>query len=194
MSVPASAALGVVVADQLTKWVIRDYLVFRAIVEVFGEQFRLVYWGNKGAAFGMTLGGPAVHIALSLLALGLLGWVAWRTPEDEWMARWGFGLIVGGAVGNLIDRISLGYVVDFLDVGLSATVRWPAFNVADVAVVVGVALLIFGHWLTPKAESSTDSKELGAMRIPLQKPAKKSSDPPSSFGPARPFSAKTSLL
>jgi signal peptidase II len=86
----------------------------------------------------------------SILALGLLGAILFRMPERDWVGRLSVAGILGGAVGNLIDRLRYGEVIDFLDVYVDSY-HWPAFNVADSAITVGVLFLIV-HFATEKKE------------------------------------------
>jgi signal peptidase II len=98
--------------------------------------FQLTHTENRGVAFGFLGGGGAPVVVVTLVALGLvLGWF-WRNPARPglWLAT---GLIAGGALGNMIDRARIGAVTDFLDPPL-----WPAFNVADVGITAGAAILV----------------------------------------------------
>ena len=136
---PVGVTLAVVALDQVTKALVVTMLgpgrtSHRA--EIFGSFLALRYVENRGAAFGVLRGQGAI---LSLLALavvaGLVMYYRRVAVRSPWLAV-GIGLVGGGAVGNLIDRARLGYVVDFVAVG-----PWPKFNVADSAITVGVLLL-----------------------------------------------------
>lgn len=109
----------------------------RPVIENF---FHLTLVHNKGAAFGMgnTLS-SVFFIVVSIAALAYLAYLYYQLGDQEKYAIWGIGLIMSGALGNLIDRLRNGYVVDFLDVFIS-THHWPAFNVADAAITIGVVL------------------------------------------------------
>ena len=104
------------------------------------------YWDwelamNDGVAFSSFRG---ERVVLSLLATAVLAWLcvmAWRTKPEERMKRWGLALIIGGALGNLVDRVLAGAVTDFVRWRIEDH-RWPIFNVADVALVIGVAVLL----------------------------------------------------
>ena len=135
-------ALGVVVADQITKAIVLARFVLGERVEVTGF-FNMVLVYNKGAAFSFLsdAGGwqtPAL-IVFALAAIGLVGTFIVRSPGRT-MLLTGLALILGGALGNLIDRLRFGQVVDFLDFH-AAGWHWPAFNVADSAICIGIALL-----------------------------------------------------
>ena len=127
--------LAVVALDQASKAVVRSQLRTGHHTGSF-LGFRIEHAKNTGVAFGFLGGGGAVVIAVTILALALvLAWF-WRNPERGglWLAA---GLIAGGAVGNLIDRIRLGSVTDFIDPPL-----WPTFNVADMAITVGAVIIV----------------------------------------------------
>lgn len=117
--------------------------------EVLGDAVRFTLVYNPGAAFGLHLGEHSrwIFIALTLGALGVLWRLLRDTREGDTARVTALGLVVGGAVGNLVDRIRspLG-VVDFIDVGI-AQVRWPTFNIADMAVSTGAILLAWVLWL-----------------------------------------------
>ena len=145
MKGPVALAAGILVADQLTKlWALRE-LVPGGSVRVVDGFFSLTLVMNPGLAFGMLAGLPegfrwAVGL-LAVVALMVLAGVAVRLlPQGGLLSRLAIGLIFGGAIGNLIDRVRFGAVVDFLDFYWRGW-HWPAFNVADSAISVGVALL-----------------------------------------------------
>ena len=138
-ALPLGVALATITIDQLAKAVVVLALgpaESSHVMELVGGVLSVEYVENRGAAFGLFRGQGAV---LSLVALAILGGlvVYYRRVEapSAWLAA-AVGLVAGGAVGNLVDRIRLGYVVDFLAVG-----PWPKFNVADSAITVGVLLL-----------------------------------------------------
>ena len=135
---------GVVVLDQLTKAVVLSHLEpgMHVVVAPF---VNLTLVMNPGLAFGLLGGVPLgwrwLVAALSLLALAVLARVALRVlPDGSRVDHYAIGLIFGGAVGNLIDRVRFGAVVDFMDLHAHGY-HWPAFNVADSSITVGVALL-----------------------------------------------------
>ena len=136
---------GVVALDQLTKAVVLSHLEPGMHVAVVSGFVNLTLVMNPGLAFGLLGSVPRtwrwVVAALSLVALAVLARVALRVlPAGGWVGRVAIGLIFGGAVGNLIDRARFGAVVDFVDVHWRSW-HWPAFNVADSAITVGVVLL-----------------------------------------------------
>jgi signal peptidase II len=139
---------GVVVVDVITKLVIQATFSLHAQVDVVGDFFRLTYIQNPGAAFGIYLGrfSRGIFLALSLAALAVLGWMYWFTPVRERARLVAIALIAGGALGNLVDRLRTEHgVIDFIDIGLGS-LRWPVFNVADMAVTTGAVVLALSLW------------------------------------------------
>jgi len=139
----ALAAVAVIVLDQLTKWwILTDVMVPPRRIPITGF-FDIVLVHNRGVSFGMFGGAPAwataVLIAFALLLSAAL--CVWMWRADGPMLGISLGFVVGGAIGNVIDRIRHGAVVDFLDFHV-AGYHWPAFNVADSAITVGVLFLI----------------------------------------------------
>ena len=137
-----SAAL--VVADQLTKWAVMGYFANRSPREEITSFFNLVLVYNKGAAFSMLADAPGwqtpVLVIFALVASAVVGTLIVLNPHKGLLCL-GLALILGGALGNLIDRLRFGQVVDFLDFHAMGW-HWPAFNVADSAITVGAVVLI----------------------------------------------------
>lgn len=139
-------AAATLLLDQAAKAVITAFLFPRGSVRVIPGLFDLTYVQNRGAVFGL-LGGlpdPLRGILLTAVPVAAIGFVlvmAHRTPADQARPLVALGLVLGGALGNLIDRVRLGAVVDFFDLHLAGH-HWPAFNVADSAICVGVGLLV----------------------------------------------------
>jgi signal peptidase II len=139
-------ALAVVVVDQITKAIVRQRFELHESVIVIPGFFDLTRVHNSGAAFGMlnTADFPFKTVVLSLISTAALAGVALYAamlPPSQWLARIGLAFILGGAAGNLIDRLTAGFVVDFFDFYWRDWHFW-AFNVADAAITVGVALMI----------------------------------------------------
>lgn len=140
-------ALTVVVLDQITKAMIRPALALHESVVVIPGFVDFTRVHNTGAAFGMlnSVEFPFKTVVLSLVALIALGGVAWyaaTVPLGDRLARLGIAGVLGGAIGNLIDRASDGYVLDFVDAYWDGWHFW-AFNVADAAITFGVIFMIF---------------------------------------------------
>lgn len=127
----------VVFFDQITKYLARSFIAPFETVRVL-PFFHLVSVRNEGAAFGLFKGfGNSAFIAVSLVAMAFVSFLLIRTRED----RLGLSLILGGAAGNVIDRILFGNVTDFLDF-FAGRFHWPAFNVADAALTVGITIML----------------------------------------------------
>ena len=141
-SLPLLAALAVVVIalDRWTKHWATATLPFSQPVRVVGDYLRLTYTRNSGVAFGIGQGTGFPYYIFSLVAIIAIVWMflRGRVGHDP-VRRVSLALILGGAVGNLVDRVTSGEVVDFIEVGIP-TWHWPIFNVADSAVTVGVLL------------------------------------------------------
>jgi signal peptidase II len=155
------AALGTVVLDLITKLIAEATLLRTPGISVFGDwfQLRLVY--NPGAAFGLHVGPYSrwIFFTVAIIAVFVLNRMSRSSPPRDRFRQLALGLVAGGAVGNLIDRIrSPRGVVDFLDVGVGA-LRWPTFNVADIAVSCGAIALAISLWREdarrPEAESAS---------------------------------------
>ena len=132
------------IADQVSKAVVMATMDRGDSVALIGNVFRLTYIHNAGAAFGLRLGSPLIHIGVSLLAMAALGWLFYTTPRENRLMRAALGLVLGGALGNIVDRVRLHEVVDFLDFGIG-NLRWPVFNLADSCVTVGIGLLFLSY-------------------------------------------------
>lgn len=144
----------VVALDQLTKWVALKQLSYHAEVPVLPFlNFTLVY--NRGAAFGFLNDAAgwqnAFFIAVASIFSVLIGYMLYKTDRRDYLSAIGLTLILGGAIGNLVDRLVYGHVVDFIDV-YYGTWHFPAFNVADAAISLGaVALVLDGLGLVRRA-------------------------------------------
>jgi len=141
--------IGILVLDQIGKiWIEHTYLPGTGTTVVSGL-FSLTRVHNTGVAFGMAQGNNLLTGTLAFLILGLS---AWAVRGWNWEKRWVqvvAGLVAGGAVGNLVDRIRLGYVLDFLDFHYAGW-SWPAFNLADSSISVGVSWLILS-WMAGRS-------------------------------------------
>ena len=136
----------VVVLDQITKALVRNALSLHQSIDVIPDLISLTRVHNTGAAFGMLNGvdfafKTVVMSMVALFALGGVGWYAVSVPLSDLMARAGIAGVVGGAIGNLIDRATAGYVLDFVDAYWNNWHFW-AFNVADAAITIGVGCMI----------------------------------------------------
>lgn len=137
-------SLGVLVLDQWTKWLVELHLPHHAAHPVIPGFFNLTHVRNTGVAFGLFASDHgSTSLLLVLLGLGALtavGFYFWFTPSKDRILLTALALVVGGAVGNLIDRITSGAVTDFIDIYVGNH-HWPSFNVADSAISVGIVLM-----------------------------------------------------
>ena len=155
------AGLGIIilVLDQLSKLWAQNNLSHWESIDVIPGLFKLVYVLNRGAAFGFlnqrdTTWQTYFFIAVTALAVVLIFHLVHSVTRRDPYLFAGLGLILGGALGNLIDRIRLGEVIDFLDFYLGSH-HWPAFNIADMAISVGTVLLIISFYKRKKDASNT---------------------------------------
>lgn len=142
--------LAVIAFDQLTKAWVRAALDVNESVRVLGEWVRITYIHNEGAAFGLHVGehSSLVFLILAVAASALVLYLYLTTSSGERLQRIALALILGGALGNIIDRIRWNMVVDFVQVGVGGH-YWPIFNVADSAVTVGALLLAWAYLFRP---------------------------------------------
>lgn len=141
--------VGILISDQALKLWAEQTLKLGASVTVIPGFFSLTRVHNTGVAFGMAQGN---NLVTGLLAAGILVFAGWLARSWDWERRFVqmvAAMVAGGAVGNLIDRVRLGYVLDFFDFHLWGF-SWPAFNLADAGISVGVALLVLS-WLAGKS-------------------------------------------
>jgi signal peptidase II len=156
-----AVALMVTVLDQVVKALVDRWMSLHESRVLLDGFLHLTYVRNRGAAFGILSDAelPYQSVLFSLvsaLALLAIAVYAWRLPASSRLPRLALALVIGGAVGNLIDRARLGYVIDFVDV-FWGTYHWPAFNVADSAISVGVVLLVFDILRHPHGEPAPEA-------------------------------------
>src|ERR1700752_4896118 len=137
----------VVCLDRATKWAVARHIDLHDGVQIIPGFFRLTHVENRGAAFGLFADSPsewkiAVLVLFSLVALVIVSALLWKNSHSMTTTGVGLALILGGALGNLWDRLVSGQVVDFL-LFYVGQYQWPAFNIADSAIVVGAGLLVF---------------------------------------------------
>jgi signal peptidase II len=137
----------IVIADQLTKFIVDQTMALHHSIPVIENFFSLTYIRNTGAAFGIFAGGAATFrlpflLLFSVLAIGFIIMMVRRLPEKETGLIVALAFVLGGAAGNLIDRLLYGEVIDFLDF-YWADYHWPAFNLADSFITVGVLITIY---------------------------------------------------
>jgi signal peptidase II len=133
-----------ILVDQLTKWVIvrnLDYGETWTLVKALENVFDLTYTRNTGAAFGLAQDFSNLFLLIAVIVVGAIVYYYRRLPKGVWWIRVALGLQMGGALGNALDRVVRGYVVDFFHFHF-----WPIFNIADSAIVLGVVLLVIVLW------------------------------------------------
>jgi len=154
----------VVLLDQLTKYLVRSNLAFSEMWSPWHwllPYARIVHWQNTGAAFGMFQDLGAVFAVLAIIVSGAIIYYFPKVSKDDWAIRLALGLQLGGALGNLIDRLTMDYVVtDFISIG-----NFAVFNIADASITIGVVILIVTMWFrereNPQAEDEPDLETKG---------------------------------
>jgi signal peptidase II len=156
-------AASVVVLDRLTKWLVAQNIVLQDYRDVVPGLFRLTHVQNQGAAFGLFSDSPsewkvAMLILFSVAALAVVSALLWKNGNAMNATAVALSLVFGGALGNLWDRVASGRVIDFLDFYVGSH-HWPAFNIADSAIVVGALLLLSEIFLAPQEEKVVTQQE-----------------------------------
>ncbi len=141
--------------DILTKLLAEKNLMGVATLPLWKEVFHLTYVENRGIAFGMFGGGRIFFILFTIVVLGFLLWFFRKNEQKTWWLRCGTAMVMSGALGNLLDRIVRGYVVDFLDFRL---IDFPVFNIADIAVCIGAVMLVI-HCFQSEEKREDESVE-----------------------------------
>ncbi len=151
------AALGVVLLDRWSKtWVLAHMPLYTELnpLPAFYPYFRLVHSANTGIAFGLFQNGTLIFTIIPAIAVVAIAVYAFRVGDQSALLSISLGMMLGGAVGNLWDRIAYGAVVDFLSVRISDSLIWPTFNLADTFVVIGTGLLILHFLLGERKEQA----------------------------------------
>ena len=143
----------IITADQISKSLVKSTMTLYDVIPVIPGFFQLSYITNKGMAFGINLPvGISFFSGISLIITCFLVWILWCERKNNLLMRISLALILGGAIGNLIDRILFGEVVDFFDF-MIGDFHWYIFNIADSAVTVGIILMLFYSFLfKPKVQ------------------------------------------
>ena len=127
-----------ILADQAIKFLVVSYMKLGESIPVLAGIFHITYIENPGAAFGLFANQRVIFIVAAALVIAAACLMYRRLMSEKVIVRWGVALLLGGAAGNLIDRVRIGCVIDFLDFRI-----WPVFNIADIGICIGVALLMF---------------------------------------------------
>jgi len=152
-------ALVIVLLDQWTKGLVRANIPFggtwlpESLVWLH-PYARIVHWSNTGAAFGLFKEGSMVFTVLAFIVIGLILYYYPQVEKVDWPLRIAMSMQLGGAIGNLVDRLTIGHVTDFISVGTFAV-----FNVADASISVGAAILFVGIWIMEKNEKMNKESE-----------------------------------
>jgi signal peptidase II len=157
----------IVVLDQWSKYWVRSQLEYGeawAPWDWLLPYARLIHAQNTGAAFGMLQGMNAVFTVLAIVVSCVIIYYFPRVPREDWLLRLALALQLGGAVGNLVDRVTEGYVTDFISVG-----QFPVLNIADASISIGVALLILAMWLKERGQTSHQTPP-GSEPAEMKKP------------------------
>jgi signal peptidase II len=152
--------LGCVVVglDQWTKWLVRTNLPYQGTwlpnwLSWLSPYARIVHWSNSGAAFGSFQNGNPVFTVLAIIVICAILYYYPRVEAGDWTLRLAMGLQLGGAAGNLVDRLIMQKVTDFISIG-----NFPVFNIADSSISIGVVVLLLGVWIRERAEKKSDPK------------------------------------
>ena len=143
----------IITADQISKSLVKSTMTLYDVIPVVPGFFQLIYITNKGMAFGVNLPvGISFFSGISLIIICFLVWILWCERKNNLLMRISLASILGGAIGNLIDRILFGKVIDFFDF-MVGDFHWYIFNIADSAVTVGIILMLFYSFLfKPKVQ------------------------------------------
>jgi signal peptidase II len=167
-------AVAIVVVDQATKALVTGALRPGESRPILGDFIRIVFSQNSGALFGLFKDNAAMFGLVSLVVIGLIVAYHGRTAASTYMTVT-LGLLLGGAIGNMLDRLRLGYVVDFVDSGIG-NVRWYTFNVADAAISVAI-LLLFLAAIRPSLADPADPADPADARTTAPPPESRPAAP-----------------
>jgi signal peptidase II len=159
-------SLAILVLDLWSKWVVELHLPLFGSVEVIPRLLNFTHVQNTGVAFGLfaSHGDPTGTWLLATLGIGALtfvGYYFWQVPLSERMLLVALALVLGGAVGNLTDRLAQGSVTDFIDFYFG-TYHWHTFNIADSAITIGISLMLLGSFFPPKTAVDEDAPNAAA--------------------------------
>jgi signal peptidase II len=154
-------ALLILAIDHVTKWIAHTSLGYGRIVEIVPGYLRLSFVRNSGVAFGIfdsvqSAWKPYILGAMAVIALIVIVFYSTRIPRDRIMMPLALVTTMGGILGNFLDRIFRGYVIDFIEFHIHESFYWPNFNVADSAITVGIALLLIDTVIHPTMEEAAE--------------------------------------
>ena len=150
-------ALLIVALDQWTKWLVRINIPagetwLPESLQWLSPYARIVHWYNTGAAFGIFKEGGMVFTVLAFIVIGAIIYYYPQVERSDWPLRLAMSMQLGGAIGNLIDRLTMGQVTDFISVG-----TFPVFNVADASISLGCVVLLLGVWWNERAQKKQEA-------------------------------------
>lgn len=159
----------VLILDLVTKHLVQSRFELGESVPLLGDMVRLTYVLNSGGAFGISIGSNMVYLVVSMIVIIAVVYLVWSKVGDSKLIDFSLVAVIGGAVGNLVDRFRFGAVVDFFDVDIPnldligiQMHRWPVFNVADAAVTVGMILIIYALLFTKSGDQERSISEEAA--------------------------------
>ena len=169
-------AIVIIALDQWTKGLVRANIPLGGSWlpeswEWLSPYARIVHWYNTGAAFGMFKEGSMVFTVLAFIVIGLILYYYPHVEQADWSLRIAMSMQLGGAAGNLIDRLTIGHVTDFISVG-----KFPVFNVADASITVGAAVLFLGVWMMEIAERKKNKETAKQDNPPGETPSEVTSE------------------
>ena len=151
----------ILVIDYATKLAVRVKLSPYEPIEIIPGYLRLSYWENSGVAFGLfdnfaSVWKPYVLAAMAIIAVIIIVLYSVHMPADRKLLQTALAIMTGGILGNFVDRIVRGYVIDFIDFHIRDIYAWPTFNAADSAITVGIALLLIDTVRNPGTEEKAE--------------------------------------
>ncbi|MCK4575657.1 signal peptidase II [candidate division WOR-3 bacterium] len=149
-------SFSVIFFDQLSKYIISNKMYLGQSIKLIGSFLCLTYAKNPNAAFGIPIGSPILMIVLTSVATVLLIFYFFRLKDNGNLIYVGLAMIIGGAIGNLIDRIRMRMVIDFIEIGVKRF-KWPIFNIADSFVTIGIIIILF-IWIFHKKRDEVVEK------------------------------------
>lgn len=169
-------AVVIVALDQWTKSLVRANIPLGGTwlpesLQWLHPYARIVHWYNTGAAFGMFKDGSMVFTVLAFIVIGLILYYYPQVEQADWSLRIAMSMQLGGATGNLIDRLTIGHVTDFISIG-----NFPVFNVADASITIGAAVLFLGILIMEQKERKNKQEQTEQEPTPGDKPGEVTSE------------------
>ncbi|MGZ8563526.1 MAG: signal peptidase II [Candidatus Limnocylindria bacterium] len=140
-------ALVILVADQVSKGLVVAHVAVGERVNIIGDLVQVWHAQNRGASFSLLQGASILFLVVSVLSVGMVAYFHRSLRDRGWWVHLVLGVVLGGTLGNFVDRLRQGYVTDWLSIGIG-DLRWPTFNVADSSLVVGIGVLVLYLLLT----------------------------------------------